>query len=331
MVTVGKNEHGRPVCKLLKPKSYFATYNEAYAALVEYNKSPYDLLDTVTVEELHMGWVEHHYPTLTGNSLKRTYDTAWKRCTRIYKMRVSDVRPKHLKQCLEEAKTPVTKKMTKLMLNVMFDYAVEEEYVDKNYARAFKLDKNITKQLEEQRKTHVAFSDEEMKKLWSNINTVMYADAVLIQCYMGWRPQELCLLRIENVNLEKGYILGGMKTSAGAGRAVPIHRKIRPLVEQRYKEATFHKKDMLINCLDSANGNMTYAKYRYRFHAAMEQLGIEGHKPHDPRKTFVTMCKRADVNEYAIKRLIGHSISDITESVYTDRSIDWLAEEIAKI
>ena len=42
-ITVGKNASGRPIAKLLKPKAYFKTYNEAYAALVEYNRNPYDL------------------------------------------------------------------------------------------------------------------------------------------------------------------------------------------------------------------------------------------------------------------------------------------------
>lgn len=65
--------------------------------------------------------------------------------------------------------------------------------------------------------------------------------------------------------------------------------------------------------------------YSYR------QLGIEGHKPHDPRKTFVTMCKMAGVDEYAVKYMVGHTISDITESIYTDRSVDWLAKELAKV
>lgn len=43
MVTVGKTEEGRPISKLLKPTAYFETYNEAYEALLEYNKNPFDL------------------------------------------------------------------------------------------------------------------------------------------------------------------------------------------------------------------------------------------------------------------------------------------------
>ena len=35
MVTIGKTSTGKPIPKLLKPQAYFASYNEAYEALVE--------------------------------------------------------------------------------------------------------------------------------------------------------------------------------------------------------------------------------------------------------------------------------------------------------
>ena len=41
--------------------------------------------------------------------------------------------------------------------------------------------------------------------------------------------------------------------------------------------------------------------------------------------------KKSGVEEFAIKRIIGHAIKDLTESVYTDRNASWLHEEIAKI
>lgn len=63
MVTVGKDFYGRPIRKLLKPVAFFKTYNEAYAALVEYNKNPYDLDDDLTVEELYEKWTEEYFKT----------------------------------------------------------------------------------------------------------------------------------------------------------------------------------------------------------------------------------------------------------------------------
>ena len=37
MVTVGKNEEGRPICKPLRPQAYFATYNEAYSSFAGFS------------------------------------------------------------------------------------------------------------------------------------------------------------------------------------------------------------------------------------------------------------------------------------------------------
>lgn len=46
---------------------------------------------------------------------------------------------------------------------------------------------------------------------------------------------------------------------------------------------------------------------------------------------FVTMAKKYNVDEYAIKYIVGHSIQDITEKVYTQRKIEWLKNKIEKI
>ena len=43
------------------------------------------------------------------------------------------------------------------------------------------------------------------------------------------------------------------------------------------------------------------------------------------------MAKKANLDEYAIKRIVGHHIDDLTERIYTERSVDWLKNEIMKI
>lgn len=37
--------------------------------------------------------------------------------------------------------------------------------------------------------------------MWDNIYKIPYIDVLLIQCYGGWRPQELGLIEIKNVDL----------------------------------------------------------------------------------------------------------------------------------
>lgn len=55
------------------------------------------------------------------------------------------------------------------------------------------------------------------------------------------------------------------------------------------------------------------------------------HKPHDTRHTFITKAKKANMNEYILKLIVGHTVEDITERVYTHRTMQQLKEEIAKI
>lgn len=78
--------------------------------------------------------------------------------------------------------------------------------------------------------------------------------------------------------------------------------------------------------------HLTYSMYSKRYKKVMDALMLDStHKPHDPRKQFVSMGKDAGMNEYAIKRIVGHRISDITEKIYTEHDPNWLSNEIEKI
>lgn len=347
LVTVGKNSKGRPICKPLKPKAYFSTYNDAYAALVEYHKNPYDLETDITVKELYDTWTASYFKELTSDSSIRTIKSAWNYCHEIYDYRVKDLRARHIKGCMENGtckdkngniKTPSSNTMSRIksLFNLMLDYAVEYEIVDKNVARTFEISDDIIQDIEENTVGHMDFTDEEMKILWKNVDTVPYVDLLIIQCYSGWRPQELGLIELENVDLNTGTFQGGMKTEAGKHRIVPIHPVIMSLVKRYYDEAILLGSKYLFNCTDTAthrgNYKLTYDKYHHRIDKIVEQLKLNPqHRPHDGRFHFITQAKKYKVDEYAIKYMVGHAIKDITESKYTNRELPWLIEEMQKI
>ena len=126
---------------------------------------------------------------------------------------------------------------------------------------------------------------------------------------------------------------GGSKTDAGIDRYVPIHPEIKPLILARYQKAQELGSDRLINV--ESRGKMrpiTYAIYTTRFHKIIKDLDLNpGHRPHDTRDTFATVAKESNVDEYALKYIIGHSITDITERIYTDRKPEWYYKEMCKI
>ena len=92
----------------------------------------------------------------------------------------------------------------------------------------------------------------------------------------------------------------------------------------------------MITCTDGKAAKtgfaFTYDAYMRRFFKVRDLLHLDPeHRPHDGRKTFVTAAKKYNVDEYAIKYMIGHAIQDLTERVYTKREVEWLKEEIEKI
>jgi integrase len=339
MISVGKEPNGRPICKPLKPESYFETYNDAYSALVEYHKNPYDIDAGITCRELYVRWSDKHFPTLSASG-SRANKNAWAYCSAISNMPFAEIRQRHIKGCMEEGiavvrgrevkPTALIKNNIKSLWNMMFDYALEYELVSQNYSRSFNLSDEVIQEVKTVKKGHIPFSDEEMDLLWTHKDDKFYVDVLLIQCYSGWRPQELCLLEIANVDIKKWIFTGGMKTDAGFDRAVPIHSKIRPLVMEKYKEAKSLNSKYLFNRPNSQN--FTYDFYAKEFSKIKTELKLNpDHKPHDGRKHFVTNAKKFYVDEYAIKYMVGHKISDITEKVYTQREFEWLKEEIEKI
>ena len=127
-----------------------------------------------------------------------------------------------------------------------------------------------------------------------------------------------------------------MKTEAGENRIVPIHPKIKELIASRYNQVKDMGSEYLLNCTDAIthkdSWKLTYGKYRHRFDKICKQLELNpDHRAHDPGKHFVTMAKKAGVDQFAIKYIVGHKIEYITERVYTQRDPEWLKTEIEKM
>ena len=325
-VTVGKTDTGKPITKNLKPQAYFRTYNDAYSALIEYNKDPYSFEASVSTEDVLKRYLEHIRNKEHPDKYLKSADREYRRSEPLYKINFRDLRPRHLKELIEGiSESPHVKVHHKQFWNQVFDFAIEYEIVEHNYARDFTIDKSLTKQ-RNAKNPHLVFTDEEMEVLWDNA-AIPVVQMILVQCYMGWRPKELVGLTKSDVDLDNWTIRGGIKTEAGIDRVVPIHSKIQKIVEDAYASSPY---DYLFVLKEDKAGDYFY--YYRRFGKIMTHLGLNaGHRPHDPRKQFVTMAKRFKVDDYVIKRLVGHTITDITEAVYTERDIKSLRREIEKI
>lgn len=156
----------------LKTLGYYASRAEAEAALVAYQECPYDLnTKDITFKELYEQWTEDYFKKLTSISSERTITSAYRYCSGLYNMKMRDIRIYHLQECMDKGyiipdrgkekgqkryASACTKGRIKSMFNLMFDWAYAREIVDRNYARAFELDKETKiKQVREKRKNTI--------------------------------------------------------------------------------------------------------------------------------------------------------------------------------
>lgn len=350
MVTVGKNEFGRPICKLLKPNGYFNTYNEAYSALIEFHRNPNAIKNDITMDEYFDQWQTRQINLVKSGGAQTLLKSTWKYCAPLHGIKVQDVTMVDVENILNSSSvvyrgktveaTINVKKRIKTLLSQMFETAIVDGIATQNFAKHIQIKADDVQDeappdldnISEGK--HICFSDEEMQILWGNVDKVPFVDVMLINCYLGMRPQELVLIKLINIDLTNWIIVGGLKTAAGKHRLIPVHTRIRPYVQRWYDRAIKAESEYLF-FKKTAKGNVTalsYDAYRYKINKIKTELGLNPkHKPHDCRVQFITMAKRAGVNEYVIKRVAGHRINDVTESVYTKRSFEEIRAEIEKI
>lgn len=116
---------------------------------------------------------------------------------------------------------------------------------------------------------------------------------------------------------------GGTKTKAGKNRIVPIHPKIRPLIERRLAEGGPQ--------LISYNGKIcNQTQYRIFWADIMKALKMN-HTPHECRHTFETKLDSAGANRKCIDLLMGHVSKDTGNRVYNHKTLDELKATVELI
>lgn len=318
--------------KQLRPTlGYFETREEAMIALATYNENPYDInTDNITFSEVYEKWSDGYFQTLSNPSSARTIKAAYSYCNGLYNMRMQDIRVSHLEGTIINAQVgDSTKARIKSLFNMLYRYAVANDIVEKDYAAVMFANGNPIKR--SRTRDVIPFTQEEIQMLWNNLEQIPFVDMILIEIYSGWRPQELAILKTYDVDITSETMRGGLKTDAGKNRIVPIHPLIKPLIEKRMSEAATLQSEYLFNDANGQQGTyMTYDKYRSRFDKVMKRLNLK-HHPHETRHTFITKAKACGVDEYILKLIVGHAIDDITEKVYTHRTIEQLKAEMGKI
>ncbi|MEE0721524.1 MAG: tyrosine-type recombinase/integrase [Caecibacter sp.] len=205
-------------------------------------------------------------------------------------------------------------------MGLLYKYAIRIELPVKNYAQWTILPEQTASRL------HKPFTEREIAILWANTDSKAVRLA-LIYIYTGLRPTELLRVKTEGVFISERYLRAGMKTKAGKNRVIPIAEKILPFIEELYDE----NNEYLV--IDDRDGKpvRTYDRFRAHYWATDKVLQKMQHLPHDCRHTTATLLSNADVNKKTIQLILGHAARDVTDQVYTHKTISQLIEAINKI
>lgn len=317
--TAGFNDKGHPI---YQPIGYFADRKEAILALAEFNKNPlmFDA-NTITFEELYTIFKSVKFNDETNKSTINGYNSAYNHSKSLHDMIFKDIKTAHMDKAIASCpKGYGTKKKMKVLYNQLYEYAMANDIVAKDYSEYVKLGENNEEAI------RVPFSQKEINILFEKEPNTPFIDSILILIYTGVRPSELLNIRPENVSLpEKYFTVTKSKTEAGRNRIVPINEKIFPYIERR---ALAGYPYLFMQIFSNKTKKMGY-DYYYRsvFQPIMEDLDME-HRPHDCRHTFATLLNNADANKTSIKELVGHSSFLTTEKIYTHKDIEELRKAI---
>lgn len=234
---------------------------------------------------------------------------AFKNCSELHNKPFTDLKYNDLQNVVDNC--PRKHSSLELIVSLfhqMYAYAEKYELCEKDYSVHVRIKKA------DDDEHGVPFSEEELKILWDNQKDPI-VEFILIMCYSGYR---ITAYETIEVNLKEKYFRGGIKTSAGKDRIVPIHSGIYDMVKRRIK-----KTGILMDVKSQP--------FRNQMYDTLERIGIQKHTPHDTRHTFSMLCEKYQVNENDRKRMLGHAFQDITNRVYGHRTVEELRSEIEKI
>lgn len=286
---------------------YFKTYNEAYSALVEYNKNGIDIeTKLITFAQIFNIFMEEHKQKNPSPQSISAYNNAFLRCEELHNRSFVELRKSDFQKIFDDNQmfSKATTSNIKILLNQLYKVAIENDIVDRNYAA------NITPGGKATEKG-VPFTAKEIELLWQHVDDDRVKPA-LVMIYCGYRVGEL-----KKITIEGNKAIGGLKTKSGKGRTVPIHSAVLPFV----------------HCIDNMKSH-----YLETFKAVLAELGIshaktgELHTCHDCRHTFSWLADKYKMDSLSKRIIMGHSLgSDVEDNTYGHRTFEELQAEIEKI
>ena len=299
-----QNPDGTRGKRHVQTKSGFTKKSDALTALREMQANPVEVDPGIKFIEVYNKWSASHYQRIS-KSTEDGYKAAYKHCVSLYPLAFAYIKTADLQAVVDSCQLGRrTKADIKSLLTNMYNYALENDIVTKNYAQFIKLPPK-------DKSSHDAFTVTERDALWTDYNATnsIYTAHILVMIYMGLRFGEFKILTKDNIHLKERYVIGGIKTDAGKNRTIPIADIIYPLVETIYNQAD---KKLL-----TVHEKVWYHEYR----SVLTRCGIRPLDAHCCRHTCATALAEANVSPAVIKAILGHEDYSTT-LIYTHISLE---------
>lgn len=304
--------------------SYHAKSADAQAALEEYNRAHTVMENdpgSYTLQQVYDLWSARKYEK-AGSSSIYAYRASWLRLSCLADKKMRRITVDDLQRIIDSDKKDGLSKSSiyndKLLMKSLYKFALERDIVAKDYSSFVEMP-SVGPKYEKGILTDLQLA--KVEKMAAD--GVPFADTVLMLCYTGFRISEFLSLTPFQYDEKNNCLRGGMKTTAGKDRIVPVHPKIAPYLAKRLSDGA----PTIIANHGKPFSHNTYCRY---FKKIMEEIGVPAATPHWCRHTFASLLHRAGADELAIKRMMGHADKDVTEH-YTHTDIDFLRKELLKI
>lgn len=296
--------------RIRRTKSGFKTKKEALEYLPLLKSEP-ESAKRITLSDLYDLWSGPHYQKISNSKITH-YKKAYERLKPIWYRYIDDLRLPDLQPIIDStAGDYYPKHDVKVLLNLLYKYAIVNDYCAKNYAEYITLPP-----LKKSKRD--AWTSNEIAIMWDDYEKGhTFTGYFLIMIYTGMRPGELLALETENIHLDEQYMIGGIKTEAGKNREILIANKILPVV----------------SALMPASGKflaMNKNDFNARFNSERDRMGLRPLTPHCCRHTCATALAEDDVAPAIIKEILGHTNYQTTLG-YTHISLAAKLEAVNKI
>ena len=282
---------------------YYSTYDEALDALSQSRTS-------LTLKQVYNMWLPSHAKSVSTNTLNN-YSSAFAHLVSIHDVAMQDINYLQLQSIVDHmlgaGLSYSSCKKVRSLISQLFDYSIVNSWCTTNYAKFLNLGHNKPV------RPHKPFTTQAINRLW-RLESPLH-DIPLILLYTGMRASELINLKARDVNRKQRTIkITSAKTKSGI-RTIPIHDRIWSILERRLDTVY-----VIQEC-------RTYSSFSKEFNKAMRAINSK-HTTHDCRHTFATRLDNAGANYNAKRLLLGHSSGNVTDGIYTHKSLGQLRKAI---